>query len=234
MPKENNTREQGSANPESFAAVVEARRAARGFLPDPVSEATLEEVVRLATHAPSNCNTQPWKVYIVSGDRRDKLAARILAEAAAGRVEPDFPYDGRYEGVYQERQHQAAARLYDAMGIERGDAARRSEAFMRNFRFFDAPHVAFFFLPEPFGLREAADLGMCAQTFMLALAAHGLASCPQTALSLHPRIVRDAVGAPESEKLLFGISFGFEDPSAPANRARVGRAPVEQIFRFIA
>lgn len=234
MPTGNSTGEQRATNPEAFAAVVEARRAARGFLPDPVPAATLEEVVRLASHAPSNCNTQPWKVYIVSGERRDRLAARILAEVGAGRVAPDFPYDGRYEGVYQERQHHAAARLYDAMGIERGDAARRSEAFMRNFRFFDAPHVAFFFLPEPFGLREAADLGMCAQTFMLALSAHGLASCPQTALSLHPGLVRDEIGAPECEKLLFGISFGFEDPSVPANRARVGRAPVEQNFRFIA
>ena len=106
----------------------------------------------------------------------------------------DFPYDGVYEGVYKERQHGSAQALYDAVSITREDKAARHEQFMRNFTFFDAPHVAFLFLPEPFGLREAADLGMYAQTLMLALTAHGLGSCPQTALSFQADYVREQLG----------------------------------------
>lgn len=102
----------------------------------------------------------------------------------------DFPYDGAYEGVYKERQYASAQALYDAVSITRADKAARHTQFMRNFTFFDAPHGAFLFLPEPFGLREAADLGMYAQTLMLALTAHGLSSCPQTALSFQADFVR--------------------------------------------
>ena len=87
-------------------------------------------------------------------------------------------------------------------------------------------------MPTPFGLREAADCGMYAQTLMLAMAAHGVASCPQTSLSFHPDVVRDALGVDDNQRLLFGISFGYEDPNASANACRVDRAALEQSVVF--
>ena len=49
---------------------------------------------------------------------------------------------------------------------------------------------------------------------MLAMVAHGVASCPQTSLGFHPRIVREALGAGATQRLLFGISFGYKDAGA--------------------
>ncbi len=83
-----------------------------------------------------------------------------------------------------------------------------------------------------FGAREAADTGMWAQTLMLALTARGLASCAQGALSLYPDIVREHLGLAAEQKLLFGVSFGYEDPNAKANAARVGRAALDDAVRF--
>src|SRR5262245_29834082 len=130
----------------SFDDAAIARRSVRAFHPEPVPRALLEHVFTLAARAPSNCNTQPWQVYVASGAGRDRLAARIGAEFAAGRMTMDFPYDGKYTGVYKERQHDAASRLYSGMGITREDKAARGVAFMRNFEFFGAPHVAFVFM----------------------------------------------------------------------------------------
>jgi len=103
---------------------------------------------------------------------------------------------------------------------------------MRNFQFFDAPHVAFLFLPAQFGIREAADLGMYAQSLMLSMTAHGLASCPQTALSFQADQLREELSIDDSMKLLFGISFGYEDPKHPANQCRVGRAEQPSVVDF--
>ncbi len=219
--------------PAAFDEIVRRRRSVRGFLPTPVPRDELRQLFATAGCAPSNCNTQPWKVYVVSGAARDRLAQEIASDMARGVLSPDYPYEGRYEGIYQQRQHDAARQLYQAMGIARDDRAARDAAMMRNFDFFGAPHVAFFFLPRGFGIREAADLGMCAQTLMLALSAHGLASCAQTTLGFHPQRVREVVAAPESETLLFGISLGYEDPEQPANAARVGRGQLEQNFSFV-
>ena len=88
------------------------------------------------------------------------------------------------------------------------------------------------FLPEPFGLREAADLGMYAQTLMLAMTAHGLGSCPQTALSFQVDFIREQLGLDASNKLLFGLSFGYPDPDAPVNSCTTDRAALSDTVIF--
>ena len=149
-----------------------------------------------------------------------------------GEFTMDFPYDGKYEGVYKERQYASAEALYGAMGISREEKDKRNVAFMRNFTFFDAPHVAFLFLPEPFGIREACDLGMYAQTLMLSMVAHGLACCPQTALSFLAGQVRETLNIDASNKLLFGISFGYEDTEHLANRCHTDRGSLGELTHF--
>jgi len=221
-----------SSSADSFASLVNARKSARGFKPEPVSRELLEQVFDVALRAPSNCNTQPWQVHVASGDSVEALR-QVMPEAfMKGEFTMDFPYDGKYEGVYKERQYASAQALYDALGIKREEKDKRNEAFMRNFTFFDAPHVAFLFLPEPFGLREACDLGMYAQTLMLSMVAHGLACCPQTALSFQADLIRKQLGIDAGNKLLFGISFGFEDVGHPANTCQTDRGSLADIVHF--
>jgi len=217
---------------DNFEAVVAARHSLRAYLPRAADQATLDKIFSVAQLAPSNCNTQPWLVHVVSGDKLERLRSEMPDRFMSGQFTMDFPYDGSYEGVYKERQYAAAQALYDSVGIAREDKGRRHEQFMRNFTFFDAPHVAFLFLPEPFGLREAADLGMYAQTLMLALTAHGLGSCPQTALSFQADFVREELGVAAENKLVFGISFGYPDPDDPSNACRTDRAELTGAVSF--
>ncbi|MFV0278934.1 MAG: nitroreductase [Parahaliea sp.] len=217
---------------DTFSAVVAGRRSLRAFLPTPVSRITLEAIFTDAARAPSNCNTQPWQVHVASGEALERLRRRLPEKFQAGEFTMDFPYNGNYEGVYRDRQYAAAQALYDAHGIAREEKARRQQIFLRNFTFFDAPCVAFLFLPEPFGLREAADLGMFAQTLMLAMTARGLGSCPQTALGYLAGPVREVLGVAPENKLLFGISFGYPDPEDAANQCRTERAALGEFVSF--
>jgi len=217
----------------SLEDAIRGRRSVRGFLPDEAPEAKLREIFELARWAPSNCNVQPWTPHVVSGEAlkllRDSLVAAGLRDEP---IKPDWPAEGKFSGVHRQRQVDAAQQLYGAMGVERRDLIGRKNAYIRNHAFFGAPHAVFIFMPEPFDTREAADIGMYAQTLMLALTANGLASCAQGALSLYPDIVREHLGAPANYKLLFGVSFGYEDPDAPANAARVGRASLDDSVKF--
>ena len=86
---------------------------------------------------------------------------------------------------------------------------------------------------ELFGTQTACDVGMYAQTLMLAMSAYGIASCPQGTLRNYPDYVREVFGLEPEIKILFGISFGYEDTAVPANEARIGRAPVLETVRFI-
>jgi nitroreductase len=217
---------------QSFNAIVEQRRSLRAFLPDPVPQAVLDDIFTHALRAPSNCNTQPWFVHVASGDVLERMRREMPERFMKGEMSLDFPYDGVYEGVYKERQYGSAQALYDSVGIERSDKVRRHEQFMRNFTFFDAPHVAFLFLPEPFGLRESCDLGMFAQTIMLGMTAHGLGSCPQTALSFQANYIRECLDIDPGNKLLFGISFGYPDPDAPVNTCLTDRASLAELVTY--
>mgnify|MGYP001150448205 FL=1 len=220
-----------SEQAEAFLNIVANRRSMRAFKPDPVPRAVIEAVMGGAQQAPSNCNTQPWFVHVVTGDTLEQLRATLPTQFAAGEMALDFPYDGQYDGVYKERQYASATALYDALGITRNEKAARNNWFMRNFTFFDAPAVAFFTLPSQFGLREACDLGMYAQTVMLGLVAHGLGSCPQTSLGFMANVIRPALGLGDHEKLMFGLSFGYPTET-PVNQVQTERAALHDVVTF--
>ena len=75
-------------------------------------------------------------------------------------------------------------------------------------------------------VRVASDIGMYAQTFLLSLAAHALGGISQTSLGFCEKTIREFLGVPDEYKLLFGISFGYPDHTAPCNHARTGCDPV--------
>lgn len=215
-----------------FSQVVYSRSSIRGFLSAAIEPDVLEDIFNIAQQAPSNCNTQPWLAHVVSGEILDQLRQKTSQAMMEGKLSMDFDYAGKYHDIYKVRQYDAAQRLYAAMGVEREDKAGRNEAFMRNFEFFGAPHAVFLFMNEQFGLREAMDVAMYAQTLMLALTAAGFASCPQTALGFHADIVREHLNIDANQKLLFGISFGIEDDSHCANRSKTERAPLSDSVKF--
>ena len=217
---------------EIFDRITRSRRSIRGFLPQPVEADKLEHIFRIAAHAPSNCNTQPWQSHVVSGETRDRLSRVFMETVGEGEYSLDFPYDAKYEGEYRKRQLDVGILLYQALGVTREDKEGKRRAFLRNLEFFDAPHVVFLFMPDWCGIREACDVGMYAQNLMLSMQAHGVASCPQTILGYNADVVREAFGIGAELKLIFGISFGLEDTRHPANEIVPARATLEENTHF--
>ncbi|MCU4179683.1 nitroreductase [Bosea sp. BH3] len=213
----------------SFHDTVRARRSYRGFKPDPVPESIIRAVLEDAALAPSNCNTQPWNVHIVSGAKRDQLSAALLKAAAAGQLSPDYSWDDdAFFGAYDDRRRAQGKAYYSSLGITREDREGRAQAGALNLSFFGAPHAAFLFNSVVGdSVRVAGDLGMYGQTFLLSLASHGLGGVPQTVLGFYADTVREVLGISSDLKLLYGISFGFPKLDAPANRDRMPREPVE-------
>lgn len=212
---------------------IRQRRSVRGYLPDPVPEAVLHNIFELAQLAPSNCNVQPWKVYVASGALRDRLSAEMQRRIREGVApNPDYDYRGDFLGEYRTRQVECAVALYNEMGIERHDKPGRERAILRNFEFFDAPYMAFIGMDKAFGTTVAIDVGMYAQNLMLLLVAHGLHSCPMGTMRNYPDLVREAFELGEENRILFGLAFGYEDTSVPANKTRTTRDPVSASVLF--
>ena len=209
------------------------RRSVRGYLDKEVPQATLNRIFAIANQAPSNCNVQPWKVYVASGALKDRLKKAMVDMTAAGVTpNPDYPYRGDFENEYRKRQVECAVALYSNMGIERGDKEGRMRAVLRNFEFFDAPYIAFLGMNPNFGTTVALDVGMYAQNLMLTLVAFGLHSCPMGTMRNYPDLVRDAFNITDDTKILFGISFGYEDTTVPANKTKTTRDDISANVEF--
>ncbi|BCW35939.1 nitroreductase NfnB [Arthrobacter sp. StoSoilA2] len=213
----------------SFQALVRERRSCRSFLSKPVDELTLRETLADAVWAPSNCNTQPWEVHVVSGPARDRLIAAVVEAEATDALSPDFSFDGAaYTGPFGLRRQAQGASYHEALGIDRRDYQKRRSVSAQNLYLHGAPHVAFLFMPEVGdSVRVASDVGMFAQTFLLALTARGLAGVPQTSVGMFADTIRRELGVSAESKLLFGISFGWPDKSAAAYSYSSTREPLE-------
>ena len=51
---------------------ITSRRSIRAFLPKPVAHEDIQELLSVAARAPSGSNTQPWKVYVLTGATRQR------------------------------------------------------------------------------------------------------------------------------------------------------------------
>ncbi|RLU03338.1 MAG: nitroreductase [Ketobacter sp.] len=217
----------------SLAEAIKSRRSVRGYLDKEIPQETLESIFTLAQRAPSNCNIQPWKVYVASGALKDRIRDQMVEKVMQGvPFNSDYAYPDTFDGEYRKRQVDCAMELYGNMGIERGDKEGRNRAMLRNFQMFDAPHVVFIGMDRIFGASVAIDVGMYMQTLMLSMTAHGVGCCPQGTMRYYPDIVREAFGIGEEINILLGITFGYEDTSVPANKTWIDREPIDQLVQF--
>lgn len=222
-----------SAESITLVDAIRQRRSVRGYLDKEVPQETLNAIFELAQQAPSNCNIQPWHVYVASGQLKNSIRDKMVDKVMQGvPFNSDYEYPDTFSGEYRKRQVDCAMELYSNMGIERGDKEGRARASLRNFQMFDAPHVVFIGMDKVFGASVAIDVGMYMQNLMLAMTAYGVSCCPQGTMRYYPDIVREAFEIDDQINILLGISFGYEDPSVAANKTVVGREPIEELVEF--
>jgi nitroreductase len=227
--------------PESIAAVdaaITSRRSLRKFLPTPVPRATIERILEVASRAPSGTNTQPWRVYVLTGEARRALSAKILAafddpaERAAHTEEYAY-YATEWKSPFIDRRRKVGWDLYGLLGIGKTDKARMHAQHGRNYLFFDAPVGLIFTIDRAMQQGSWLDYGMFLQSIMVAARARGLDTCPQAAFTQFHRIITAHVGAPANEQVVCGMSLGYADPAAVENRLVTEREPVAGFTTFL-
>ena len=215
-----------------------SRRSVRAFLPTPVPRATIERILAVASRAPSGTNTQPWKVYVLTGERLGSLSKKLVAAyddpEESARHSEEYPYyPTEWVSPYIDRRRKVGWDLYGLLGIGKTDKARMHAQHRRNYEFFGAPVGLMFTIDRILRQGSWLDYGMFIEGVMVAARAHGLDTCPQAAFTPFHRIVTEAIGAPASEQLVCGMSLGWADASAIENTLVTEREPVTGFARFL-
>ena len=213
------------------------RRSLRAFRPDPVPRATLEEILALASRAPSGTNIQPWKVRVLAGPERDRLSAAMLAAYYAKGEEGFKPpynyYPVKWRDPYLARRRKVGWDLYGLLGLTRDNKDGMARQHARNFMFFGAPVAMIFTLDTDLEIGSYMDLGMFLENLMLAARGKGLDTCPQAAIAHAHKVVREVLAIPETEQIVCGMSLGYADPDAIENTLVTVREPVANFAYFL-
>jgi nitroreductase len=230
--------------PETTAAVdaaMTSRRSVRAFLPTPVPRQTIEDILGVASRAPSGVNTQPWKVTVLTGHAKETLSQKILAahdaNAAAGSTGADVGeydyYPTEWAPPYIDRRRKVGWDLYGLLGIAKGDKPRMHAQHGRNYSFFDAPVGLIFTIDRILRQGSWLDYGMFLQNVMTAARGRGLDTCPQAAFIGFHKVIAEHLALPASEMVVCGMSLGYADESAPENQLVTEREPVAGFTRFV-
>ena len=218
--------------PAGLDAVIRSRKSVRAFRPDPVARYLLMEILETARATPSNFNSQPWRVYLLTGKVKRALSEAILQAHNANTLPPFSPFPQPMPPDCESRVGDFGQRYYSALGIDRSDIAARARQTGRNFLFFDAPVGLIFTIHATLTKHSWLDCGLFVQSLMLAARVRGLATCPQVSFVRFQSIIADQLGLGPEEVVTCGMSCGYAEQTA-VNELNIPRESVEKFTRWL-
>ncbi|NYE61452.1 nitroreductase [Duganella sp. 1224] len=219
-------------------AAITSRRSLRAFLPTPVAREDIEQILQVAGRAPSGTNTQPWKVYVLQGEPKQRLSSAILAahndpEQAKLHKEEYAYYPREWVSPYIDRRRKVGWDLYALLGLTRDDKAGMAAQHGRNYAFFGAPVGLIFTIDRVMEQGSWLDYGMFLQNIMIAARARGLDTCPQAAFTQYHRIIAEQLALPDNETVVCGMALGVADLSKIENSLVTERMALAEFVKFI-
>ena len=200
-----------------------------------VSDDLIMHLIDIAGRAPSGSNIQPWQVYVVRGDRKEKITA-ACSKRFLGGDEGDAEYHyypKNWRQPYIGRRRETGFGLYGLLGIDKADTEAVQRYRVTNYQFFGAPVALFFTIDRDMELGSWLDYGMFLQSLMLAAREEGLETCPQAAFCPYYDSVMPLLEAPDEQMLVCAMSLGYPATDALVNTFRTSRLAANTFTRFV-
>lgn len=212
---------------------LNARFTCRAFKPDQPDKEVLFKILEAALRAPSWGNTQPWELYLASGEALNRIRQAYVKGFETGLpVNLEMPAPEDWPQALKERYGQLGKLRLASLGIERHDDEARQASMAHNFYFFGAPAVVFLCMDRTLTPWSMFDLGSLSQSIMLAAEHYGLGSAIAVMFAIYPDVVRAELAIPDDQCLVIGIALGYKDLDSVQNRLRSPRRNPEEVVRF--
>jgi nitroreductase len=226
----------------SIDQIITSRMSARAFTQQAVAKELIEQILYVASRAPSGTNTQPWKAYVLQGNSRDQLVEKVCKAHNEIRQDPSLAknyqeeydyYPTQWVSPYIDRRRENGWGLYGLLGIGKADKDKMHEQHQRNYQFFDAPVGLMFTVDKVMGRGSLLDYGMFLENLMISARGHGLHTCPQAAWNGFSKIILPHIGAQENEMMVCGVALGYADESHIVNTFSTPRVPVAEFTKWL-
>jgi nitroreductase len=226
-----------------------SRRSTRDFLPTPIPQEILDQILTDALTAPSWSNTRPFKIAVATGEVRDRISGEflsrwsVLSQIMRKGLKNKFrliysryglPTSNRsivkpYVAELKPRAQRVGKELYELFGVRRGDREARDKQWGKNYSFFGAPVEMFIYIHKSLHVYAASDAGLMMENLMLSAHGHGLGTCAQGAVNIWDDVVRKEFEIPKDYRLLCGLAIGYPSDS-PVNSFKAHRIGADEVL----
>jgi nitroreductase len=179
-------------------------------------------------------NTQPWEVYAVAGQEKERLAKKLFSDISNGvPLSPDLPFPATWPVAHDERAKRHRMGRFKALGIDPDKEQDKVVAgYRNNFKFFDAPCVIFVAIDRALTSWSIFDCGAFVYGFLLGAHAEGLGGVPQAMPTGYSSTIRSHLNIPESLMIVLCISLGYPDLASPLNQYRSQRRELNEFVHW--
>jgi nitroreductase len=213
---------------------IKTRQSIRRFKPEPVPKGVLLEVINIAKWSPSYKNSQPWGAIILSGNKKEALSKTLIGLLEKGiKPCPDLPEPQSWPPAEGARIDHLYKMRSQATGIDLNDPEVIKEAKKANFAFYGAPHAIYLFQDASLTPWSLFDMGLFAQSLMLAAHAKGLGTVPQAFATDYAKDIKTFLSIAETKRLVLGISIGYPDMESPVNAFRTDRVETDELIKWV-
>jgi nitroreductase len=208
---------------------IASRRSTRDFLPTPVPQELIDQLLTDALTAPSWSNTRPFKIAVATDEVRDRISgeflsrwsvlSKIMRKGIKNKLRLihsryGLPTSNRsivkpYVPELRPRAQRVGKELYELFGVKRGDRTARDAQWGKNYSFFGAPVEMFIYIHKSLHIYAASDAGLMMENLMLSAHAHGLGTCAQGAVNIWDDVIRKEFEVPKDYRLLCGLAIGY-------------------------
>jgi nitroreductase len=214
---------------------VLGRRSIRQFLPRPVPDELIRDLIAKSLWSPSWGNTQPWEIVVGTGESLAKFKKKNRDAFLEGKSSTtDIPMPQAWPDHNKLRYKELGKSVLGALSIPREDQQARIDHFAWMFTLFDAPAMVLFTLDKTLLLEYAMlDVGLILQTFCLLAHEKGLGTCVLAVSIMYPEIAREVFSIPDTKRLVIGTALGWPDSKAPVNSFKRNRGHLEEFVRWV-
>ena len=106
---------------------ITGRKSLRQFLDTPVERAVVEDILRVASRAPSGTNMQPWRVYVVAGEVKKSLSKDLMDahHHHQGTHKSEYSYyPDTFSEPYKSRRKKVGIDMYGLLEINKGEVEK--------------------------------------------------------------------------------------------------------------
>lgn len=239
----------------TFLESVYHRRSTRKYLPEDISAETVKKCLETATLAPNSSNMQLWEfVHVTDRTMLQKIAKLCFGQSAAATA-PQMVVFLTRQDLYKPRAEQVLE--LETQNILKNSPKHRQKKRIADRKKYYGVVMPFLYAkgmglvglarkilisfvgllrPSYYQVSEAdmrvvvhKSCALAAQTFMLAMAAEGLDTCPMEGFDSFR--VKEALDLPDGSEINMIISCGLRDEDGVhGDRVRI---PFEQVYRRV-